>query len=400
MSELLQELSRLSAASLLRPARPDEPDDPVLLWQQRFKELVEPPIPHLLKAVSFSSLHQAMEGLLPSDLLPAPRIHRHGPAVWIRGNGALYDAQTGLALPGSYLSRFPRERQVPHCSAFRVELACSTSSLPCLDRAVVLPYAVCSNFGHFATETLAFLWPFLLEASAGLLVGMPVLLPGCHGGDPTAQLIQALLRQAHAFPLLEDDLPKILRIDHAYIPDPSLRLHAACTETHLQASGALGHWLENTLASSGDLYEQVDRLFISRTALVGDVRRVERDSLVDHLLAESGWKVFHPEQHPLPVQVATYRRSRVIAGFEGSALHGLALLGPQSGGSGPVLLMLGDQPSVDYFLQFRAQQLRGFFLPCTRVNPESAGPEHLRGRLLNANPETLVSSLNALARCC
>jgi hypothetical protein len=61
------------------------------------------------------------------------------------------------------------------------------------------------------------------------------------------------------------------------------------------------------------------------------------------------------------------------------------------------VVLLGDNPSPDYFLQFRAQQLPGFFIQCTRLDPDSDRPEWLRPRLLNGSVQALASILETLA---
>lgn len=390
VQELLAESSELAAAALVLPGSDREPADAVLAWRERFQAAVAPQQPHLFKAVRFAQLQPALDALFPLEAAPAPRLLEYRDAVWIRGSGALYDGRTGLALPGSYLSRFPRQRQAPNCSTFRVELTHPLSALPCLERAVLLPFAPCGNFGHFITETLGFLWPFLLDPGHDL-TGWPVLLAGCQAVDPATTLVHALIRQRHGFPLLEEHLPASLRIRQVLVPEPSLRLHGACTPTAIHSAEALGDWL---LAQQPFSLAPAEKLFISRTALPGEVRSVDQEPALEALLQARGWTVLHPEQHTLAEQAGFYRAARVVAGFEGSALHGLALVGQAS--PGPGLVMLGDQASPDYFLQFRAQGLPGFFIQCTRVDPDCSRPDWVRRRLLNGDPHQLAQLLEAL----
>ena len=401
MQELLAETSQLAAASLIRAPRvAAAPPDPVLTWRERFQALVRPEAPHLLRAISFERIEACMADLLPLDPNWQPRWHEHENAVWIRSSGALYDGGSGVALPGSVLTRFPRHRQTPHCHTFRVELTAAPESFPGLDRAIYLPFAVCSNFGHFVTETLSFLWPFVLDgADAGDRDGMgwPVLLTGCRPEDPSARILHSLVRERHGFALLEDHLPPALQLARVRIPEPSFRLHAVCSATYLRTAQALGDWLLHSEPGAPPPLPASGRVYISRSGLQGEVRSVDQEAALEALLAERGWLIFHPEQHPLVDQIAVYRAARVIAGFEGSALHGLSFLGqnpPQTS-----LILLGDAfTSPDYFLQFRAQGLQGFFIQCVDLDP-AAEPiaQHLRRRLLNGAPESLVSMIEALA---
>ena len=67
---------------------------------------------------------------------------------------------------------------------------------------------------------------------------------------------------------------------------------------------------------------------------------------------------------PLPEQVAAIQAAERIAGFGGEALHALAWLGKLPPEQGSQLLLLGGRPSLDLLLQFRAQGLNGWYLPC------------------------------------
>ena len=58
------------------------------------------------------------------------------------------------------------------------------------------------------------------------------------------------------------------------------------------------------------------------------------------------------------------RKRRPFAGFGGEALQALAWLGELPPDQGPQLLLLGTRPSLDLLLQFRAQRLNGWYLPC------------------------------------
>jgi len=394
MLEQLAETSQLAAASLLRPPSRNEPDDPVLAWRDAFQAQVRPEHPDRLKALSFSQLQGCTDACFPPDPAEPPQLLHYRDALWIRGGGALYDGNTGLALPGSFLTRFPRARQTPTCSSHRIELTRPVSAFPHLEQALYLPFSLCSNFGHFITETLAFLWPLFADAAEDLM-GLPALLSNCTTGDPAAQVLHALLRERHAFPLLEADLPEALHLRDVLVPEPSLRLHASCSATYLHTAAAVGDWLVRSQNPDPAHLPIGEKIFISRSALGADTRSVDQEPALERLLQERGWTVFHPEQHTLAEQVMVYRQARQVAAFEGSALHGLSVLGLPERPPGVVLL--GDQPSPDYFLQFRSQGLPGFFIQCTRLDPDSDKPEWVRPRLLNGSVESLVAMIDSVS---
>jgi len=395
MLELLAETSQLSAASLLRAPQSNAPDDPVLAWREAIQQEVAPEEPHLLKAVAFSQLQAITDRCFPAEPDRPLQLLHYRDALWLRGHGALYDSSTGLALPGSFQTRFPRARQTPCCTTHRVELTRPVTAFPHLEQALMLPFALCSNFGHFVTETLGFLWP-LFSDQAPQFVGWPALLSNCSAGDSAAQVIHALLRERHAFPLLENDLPEALHLREVLVPEPSLRLHASCSSTYLRTAAALGEWLMQREGPDPHALPRGEKLFISRSALGAGTRSVDQEPALETRLQEQGWLIFRPEQQSLATQIAVYRQARVVAAFEGSALHGLSFLGQQD--RPPAVVLLGDQPSPDYFLQFRAQRLPGFFIQCTRLDPESESPEWVRRRLLNGSVESLTAMVESLAQ--
>ncbi|MEY4982556.1 MAG: hypothetical protein RIR62_822 [Pseudomonadota bacterium] len=67
--------------------------------------------------------------------------------------------------------------------------------------------------------------------------------------------------------------------------------------------------------------EGPERLYVSRSALGPRKGGVLGETfLEDHLVAE-GYEIFHPQHHPLEVQIARYRAARQIVALDGSALH-------------------------------------------------------------------------------
>lgn len=370
------------------------PEDPVSVWRDSFVRLVAPRAPRLLKAVSFADVFAGMRPLFPEDEYESPGLLEYRDVLWFRGKGALYDGINGLALPGTFVTRFPRQRQSPHCSEFRVELSLPLTSFPSLESAALLPFAFCGNFGHFITETTGGLWPFFCEGSFSVS-GMPVVLPGCVPDEPLAKLMISGLHSRNYVPLIDSLLPDVVRINCVHVPEPSLRLHAGSSRLHVDTARAMACLLPDV-----DEEERVDlrsdRVFVSRSALSGRVRRVEEQVELESALTSLGWQVFHPEQHSLSVQLDVYRSARVLAGFEGSAFHGLSFLGQIS--RGPKILLLGDCPSPDYFFQFRAQGAQGFFVQCTEFDSDSCDPLHLRRRRLALGSKCLADFVNTLAK--
>ena len=116
--------------------------------------------------------------------------------------------------------------------------------------------------------------------------------------------------------------------------------------------------------------EPVEKLYLSRSALPDDKRLITGEVELEQALEASGWTIWHPQQHPLQVQVAALRAARVIAGFHGAAWHGLGWIDADA--PKPRLVLLGDRPSLDLMLQLRLQRFEGWFVPCEAATADQA----------------------------
>lgn len=69
-----------------------------------------------------------------------------------------------------------------------------------------------------------------------------------------------------------------------------------------------------------------ERLYISRSALPEGRGNLIGEPAVEEYLRHAGYTVYHPEQHDVRHQIATYRAARQVIAAEGSALHLLAMV--------------------------------------------------------------------------
>lgn len=67
------------------------------------------------------------------------------------------------------------------------------------------------------------------------------------------------------------------------------------------------------------------RVWLSRSGLPAGLARVEGEAAIEATLAAEGWTILHPEALSIAAQFAGLESAGVIAGFEGSAFHGLLL---------------------------------------------------------------------------
>ncbi|MCT0225744.1 glycosyltransferase 61 family protein [Synechococcus sp. CS-1328] len=385
--------SRAVGASL-QASTPSEPArDPVEIWKGSFLALFGSPI-DTPKALSLSLVCETLKGVFEVRQAWTPQLHRHSSVVVSAGKGALYDRQSGLALPGSYLRRMPDGMQAPHCMDFHLEPRWQWGDLPILERALYLPFNHYDNFGHFVTETISYLWPFLEPCPSKTPI--PVLLSMGKSEGLVSQVC-SFMDNAGYTPVFDVDLPALYGVAELLLPEATLHLHSMSSTAYLRTAAAFGDWVIQSAATEDLPAEVLDRLYVSRSRLAGDVRQVEEEALLEERLATLGWTIYHPQLHSLAHQVATYRQARCVAGFEGSALHALAMAGFGQRGQG--VIVLGDLVSPDYLLQFSAQQLPGFYLYCTQ--PEGGfggeGGLHLRRRSLLASVDVVSQMLEALA---
>lgn len=69
------------------------------------------------------------------------------------------------------------------------------------------------------------------------------------------------------------------------------------------------------------------RLYISRSKLGPNRGALLGEEHLEERLAAEGYEIFHPQAHPLEIQVARYKAAREIVAAEGSALHLYAFVG-------------------------------------------------------------------------
>ena len=359
MNEQLRADSKLAAASWLRdPLQPDAVD-PLAEWFRLHAEVAA-----VAKPIPLPQLLGNLDGLYPDEWVAEPQLLEFRDVLWLPGCGCLFHGGNGRALPWSAFSRFPRQRQLPQQTRHRIELSRPVQSFQRLERALWLPRVDGSVFGEWLTEVVAFLWPFLLT-SPQELTGLPVLLGDADPEDPLLAELHRLMRDQHAVPLLNEHLPPALHLQTVLVPQPSLRLHAGTSAVWWRSAVALGDRLLADVEA-----EPVEKLYLSRSALPDDKRLITGEVELEQALEASGWTIWHPQQHPLQVQVAALRAARVIAGFHGAAWHGLGWIDADA--PKPRLVLLGDRPSLDLMLQLRLQRFEGWFVPCEAATADQA----------------------------
>lgn len=99
---------------------------------------------------------------------------------------------------------------------------------------------------------------------------------------------------------------------------PPGEAHLQLLTEHAEAKLGRGNRLTN--------FSSEAPVFVSRASL-GVGGRIAGDELLDSLMQSAGATIFHPENHSLSDQLSLYHSARTLIFSEGSALHGIQLLG-------------------------------------------------------------------------
>ena len=223
------------------------------------------------------------------------------------------------------------------------------------------------HFGHFMTESLSRLWPLYLEHPDGtvspppdrrfdtlVFLRSPIAAPSAEGlellsmfdGVPTVTVVDAPTR-----------------VDEIAVPMQSSASELGLIGPRAPISALRAHLAPN-LAPSTDrsIYVSRSRWDPGPVPYSGSILQEE---VVEALLEAAGYEIFHPQQHSVAVQVATYRGAGRIIVNESSAIHLVALAAPASARVAVIGRRAGLGPLLDGYLEgvFGASE-RSRFLEC------------------------------------
>jgi hypothetical protein len=168
------------------------------------------------------------------------------------------------------------------------------------------------HFGHFLVESAARLWPLGLPATGTRSV---LFVPRRAAADPGLQAWQ------RGFFDLIDPSPEVAvltrptLVEELLVPTQGFGLGPLAAGTP-----AFRAFVARAFAR-GVAPEGPERLYLSRSGLGARRGGLLGEGRIEARLAAEGYEIFHPERHPLAVQVARYRAARQVVAPDGSALH-------------------------------------------------------------------------------
>lgn len=202
------------------------------------------------------------------------------------------------------------------------------------------------HFGHFMVESTARLWALEhLDQKIDSILYLPYR--GATGAN-----LRAMDGMDAFFRLLGVDLPIMahptaLRVERLILPE----LGFGWNERYA-GSPAYRAFMQGRLRGAVKP-EGGEKLYVSRAKLNAQRGGVLGETVIEENLARAGYEVFHPEKHPLEVQIARYRAAKKIVALDGSALH-LAAYVTEPGTEVAMILRRSKANAEDYILQFRS----------------------------------------------
>ncbi len=202
------------------------------------------------------------------------------------------------------------------------------------------------HFGHFLVESTARLW-----ALDHLPVAPESILYLPYRGEVGA-IEKAMEGHDQFYRLLGIDLPrrtygKPLRVERLFVPE----LGFGWSERYA-GSPAYRAFMQGRLRAAV-VPKGGKKLYISRARLAANRGGVLGETVIEENLAKAGYEIFHPEKHPIDVQIARYRAAEKIVALDGSALH-LAAFVTDPGTRVAMILRRSKANAADYRLQFRS----------------------------------------------
>jgi len=146
-----------------------------------------------------------------------------------------------------------------------------------------------------------------------------------------------------------------LRVAELVVVPQQARMRAAPSLAHLEALG----WCERAITpgQKGVVYVSRTR-FAACTSPATLVGAFAAEALLEQLLRERGVQVVHPETLPLDEQLAIYLGAEALIVAEGSAQHGLELLGFHPHKEVVVICRRAQRPGMELPLQARFPRVR------------------------------------------
>lgn len=178
-----------------------------------------------------------------------------------------------------------------------------------------------NHFGHFLVESSGRLWG--IDTVQGKLDG--IIYISKRDADEEGEAVELSAFHQNFMALLGLDLPfKVVtqptRVEMLEVPGQGFGIGALASGT-----APFRRFMQSRFAKETPA-EGAEKLYISRSGLAAVRGGILFEERIEELLAPHGYDIFHPQKHPMEVQIARYKAARQIVSLDGSALHLLAMV--------------------------------------------------------------------------
>lgn len=174
-------------------------------------------------------------------------------------------------------------------------------------------------FPHFVTESVTRLWALDMIDQSQLAGILFVPKSPENEDEPPAFQKDFFRLMGTELPLVEARTP--LRPDMLVVPGQGFGLGDISRGT-VEFRAAVRNRFALDVHPDGP-----EKIYISRSRLGPQRGALLGETYLDEFLAAEGYEIFHPQEHPLEVQIARYRAATHVVAAEGSSLHLYAFAG-------------------------------------------------------------------------
>lgn len=170
-----------------------------------------------------------------------------------------------------------------------------------------------AHFGHFLCESTARLWPL---ARPDVQVDGVLFYPKKNPTWPKkflAPILPWLTIAGVRVPVRLAIAP--VRVERLLVPEQAFGtgdMVGGTPEFHAYATANFGR----DIAPAG-----AEKIYISRSNLYSKRGRILGEAALEGWLAAEGYRIYHPQEHPIADQIAQYKAAHTIISTDGSALH-------------------------------------------------------------------------------
>ena len=202
-----------------------------------------------------------------------------------------------------------------------------------------------AHFGHFLCESTSRLWGLDLpgHSYAGVIFHPKVRLPRMSRliGPTKPWLAVAGCHLPVAAP------PDAVRVERLVVPEQGFGTGDMVAGRPEYRAFIHARFGKNLAAEGGE------KLYISRSRLFSKRGRILGERFIEAALAADGYEIFHPQEHPIEVQIARYKAARRVISTDCSAVHLSALFAKAT--DRVAILARRPGPTIDDFrAQYRA----------------------------------------------